>query len=143
MKTLRLLAAFLACSTLMIGCASTENRISKNQALFDSYPVDTQSKIRAGEVAVGFDQEQVLMALGKPDRETTIETEAGKQIVWQYYKTKPGVGVSLGVGSIIGGGSSIGTGVGVSTGSNNKHLEKSIVFDRESGKVSRVESHDD
>ena len=127
----------------LAGCSTTENRISKNQALFDSYSVETQSLIRNGEVAVGFDPEQVRMALGKPDREATVETEEGKQIVWQYLRSKPGLGLSLGVGSVIGGGSSMGTGVGVSSGSGNKELEKSIVFDRETGKVSRIESFDD
>lgn len=141
MKTL-LSSILLACGLIFAGCSTTNSRISKNQALFDSYPVATQSTIRAGEVAVGFTPEQVRMSLGDPDREATIETEAGKQIVWQYFKSKPGVGLSLGVGTMIGGGSSVGTGVGVSSGSGNKHLEKSIVFDRKTGKVSQVESYE-
>lgn len=39
--------------------------------------------IRTGQVAVGFDQDMVHMALGDPSRETTVDTAAGKQVVWE------------------------------------------------------------
>lgn len=130
----------LICAAILVGCSTTNSRISKNQAAFDSYDVETQSLIRQGEIAVGFTPEQVEMSLGKPDREATLENESGKQIVWQYYKTKPSVGLSLGVGTVLGGSSSVGTGVGVSSGSRNELLEKNVVFSRETGNVSEIES---
>jgi hypothetical protein len=50
-----------------VGCESPESRIEDNQALFNTYPPETQTLIRAGQIAIGFDRAQVEMALGRPD----------------------------------------------------------------------------
>jgi len=140
MKSLRNLG-LLSLLIGLFGCASTDRRIADNQALFDSYDVATQSMIRQGEIAIGFTPDQVRLALGDPDREATLETDSGKAILWQYYDGKPALGLSLGVGTGVGGRGSFGTGVGVGTG-GTQEVEKSIVFDRETGNVSRIESYD-
>lgn len=125
----------------VVGCVSPTNpRIAQNEARFKSYTPTERKLIRMGEVAVGFDQEQVRMALGAPSRETTVDTAAGKQIVWEYRSLAPSVGLS--VGGILGtrgSGASVGTGVGVSPGRTK--LDKRIVFDRQTGEVSKVESY--
>ncbi len=80
------------------GCASPASRISQNQSEFDAYPADTQAKIRAGEVAVGFTAPQVRMALGVPDRVYTRTTDTGSSEVWVYRAKRNSIGIGVGVG---------------------------------------------
>jgi hypothetical protein len=141
MKSIFLFFNLAVFGFLLIGCATPANqRISQNEARFNSYTPAEKRLIRMGEVAVGFDQDQVVMALGRPSRETTVETASGKQIVWEYREIQPSIGFTLG-GSIgtRGSGAGIGSGVGVSP--NRTKLLKRVVFDRQTGKVSKVESY--
>jgi len=96
--------------------------------------------IRTGQVAVGFDTDQVRMSLGDPSREATIETPTGKAVVWEYRELSPSLGISLG-GGIGTRGSGVGLGTGVGVNPNNTKLLKRITFDRKTGDVSRVESY--
>lgn len=139
-KSLLCLSILSLC--FLTACSTTDRRISKNQALFDSYTAEQQNQIRNGEVAIGFTRDQVRMALGEPDLKATIESEEGKQTIWEYNRGDPGLGLSLGVGSVFGGRRSVGTGVGVHSHSNNTKLEKVVVFNRETGTVSQIESYD-
>lgn len=126
---------------LFAGCASTSNqRISQNEALFNTYTPAEKKMIRTGQVAIGFDQDQVQMALGEPSREATVETANGKAIVWEYREISPSLGISLG-GGIGTRGSGVGIGSGVGVSPNKTKLLKRIVFDRQTGEVSKVESH--
>lgn len=137
---IRALCINLFTLAFFLGCASSTNqRISQNEALFNSYTPAERKMIRTGQVAVGFDQDQVRMSLGNPSREATVETAAGKAVVWEYREIRPSMGVSLGGGiSTRGSGVGVGTGVGVSP--NRTKLLKRIVFDRQTGEVSKVES---
>ncbi len=135
-------AAFFACLVALAGCATTQSkRISQNEALFNTYTPAERKLIRTGEVAVGFDQDQVRMALGDPSRETTVDTAGGKQIVWEYREVQPTLGLSVG-GGIGTRGSGVGVGTGVGVSPNKTKLLKRIVFDRQTGEVSQVESYD-
>ena len=133
------LTLLIAC--LLVGCASNSNtRISQNQAQFNSYTPGEQAMLKAGQVAVGFDQDMVRIALGAPSRETTVDTAEGKHIVWEYRELKPSLGLSLGGGiGTRGSGVGIGTGVGVSP--DRSKLLKRITFDRQTGEATRVESY--
>lgn len=134
-------ATLIACLLMLVACASTQNqRISQNEALFNTYTPMERKLIRMGEVAVGFDQEQVRMALGEPSRETTVDTAAGKAIVWEYRELSPTLGLSVG-GGIGTRGSGVGVGTGVGVSPNRTKLLKRIVFDRQTGEVSKVESY--
>lgn len=130
---------FMAASALVVlsACSSPGRRIAENEAAFDTYPSAVQSKIRAGEVDIGFTQEQVRMALGKPDGTSTRTTVAGMSEVWIYRKGGgPSLGFGFGMGS--GGGStSVGTGVGVSTGGRGGDDSTRVIF--EAGRVSAIE----
>jgi hypothetical protein len=131
----------ITCFFLLMGCATTQNqRITQNEALFNTYTPTERKLIRMGEVAVGFDQAQVRMALGEPSRETTVDTAAGKAIVWEYRELKPSLGLSVG-GGIGTRGSGVGVGTGVGVSPNRTNLLKRIVFDRQTGEVSKVESY--
>lgn len=92
--------------------------------------------IKAGEIAVGFSQEQVELALGKPDREISIETKTGKQLAWEYRDLDPNLGLSLGLGTR---GRGVSTGVGVSSRPLNSALRIRVIFDRQTGNVSKIE----
>jgi hypothetical protein len=126
---------------LFAACGTTKTqRITQNEALFNTYTPAERQMIRTGQVAVGFDQDMVRMALGDPSAETTVDTAGGKQIAWEYRQIKPSVGLTLGGGiGTRGSGVGIGTGVGVSP--NKTKLLKRVVFDRQTGEVSRVESY--
>lgn len=109
-------AAFAAIVALA-ACSTTSSRIQGKQAEFDRYPAEAQQKIRAGEVGVGFTQEQVRLALGEPSRTYTQQTAAWESEVWAYQDSKPAF--SFGLGGYSGGGTSVGGGVGVGTGGNS------------------------
>jgi len=134
-------ALLFVCLLALLGCATSKNqRITQNEALFNTYTPTERKLIRMGEVAVGFDQDQVRMALGDPSRETTVDTAAGKAIVWEYRELSPTMGVSLG-GGIGTRGSGVGVGTGVGVSPNRTKLLQRIVFDRQTGEVSKVESY--
>lgn len=142
MKHLQILLLVISLG-MLLGCASTSNkRIAQNEALFNTYTPTERKLIRMGEVAVGFDQDQVRMALGAPSREATIETASGKAIVWEYREVSPTVGISLGGGIGTGGRGGVGVGSGVGVSPNRTKLLKRIIFDRQTGEVSKIESYD-
>ena len=97
MKAERFLAAALV-ATALAACAGPSSRIKKHQAEFDAYPADVQQKIRAGQVDVGFTDQQAAMALGRPDRIYARKTAAAQQEVWAYGGGGSRVGVGLGLG---------------------------------------------
>lgn len=143
MKIVVLCISAAICWLSLVGCAtSTNQRVSQNEALFNTYTPTERKLIRMGQVAIGFDQDQTRMALGEPSRETTVETAAGKAIVWEYREISPSLGLSVGGGIGTGGrgGLGVGTGVGVSPGKTK--LLKRIVFDRQTGLVNKVESYE-
>jgi hypothetical protein len=134
--------ATIGLALLLTACGTTQNqRITQNQAAFDTYTPAERQMIRTGQIAVGFDQDMVRMALGDPTRETTVDSAAGKQIVWEYRQIKPSLGLSLG-GGIGTRGSGVGVGTGVNVNPNNSKLLKRVIFDRYTGKVSQIESYE-
>jgi len=125
---------------LTLACASTpDSRISENQPLFDSYSKEVQSNLRLGKVDLGYDEQMVQMALGKPD-ETSVETsETGETVMWGYTRSRPAISVGLGGGSFGGGG---GVGGGASMGTGPRRDYTAIIEFRE-GKVTNARYFDD
>ncbi len=136
MKTLLTLAS-VSLMLALAGCASLDSRISKNQAAFDSWPVEVRSAIRAGQVKIGFTPEQVRVALGDPHRVYSRESEEGEAEVWAYFESGPKFSFGVGVGS---GGYGGGMGGGVAVSQSRNHLDeaKRIVF--ENGAVVAIEA---
>jgi hypothetical protein len=66
------------------GCNTPSYRISRNQALFDSFPSDVQANIRKGAIDIGYTKPMVRLALGEPDREYLRRTAMGRTEVWSY-----------------------------------------------------------
>ena len=129
-----LLAALLfasACTT----ARTPAQRIDRDRATFDSWPPEVQRQVQAGEVAVGFDEAQVRMALGEPDDISSRTTAEGSSEVWTYRDKKPRLGIGFGVsgGS---GGSGVGLGVGTSSGGTQAPRLR-VIFS--GGRVTAVE----
>lgn len=76
---------------LLAGCATPASRIKKYPEKFDALAPEVQVLVRKGEVAVGFPEDAVFLALGKPDRKYTRVTESGTTEIWSYvdYYTTP------------------------------------------------------
>jgi hypothetical protein len=132
-----LLAVMLAAA--LAACAGPASRIKKHQAEFDAYPSDVQKKIRAGQVDVGFTDQQVALALGRPDRIYTRKTETSQQEVWAYggsYGSSVGVGLALGTGGWPGytsGGVVLDSGPGIDHGERTRViLQNGVVVSVES-----------
>lgn len=122
--------------TLIAGCSSVDSRIDEDQAAFNSWPVDVQKKVRAGEVEIGFTREMTRMALGKPQRIITLTTDSGVSEAWVYEEKKSNVSLGLGMGTMQGR-SAFGGGIGVGGDNWNEREILRITFD--SSRVTAIE----
>lgn len=121
----------------LAGCATPASRISDAKSAYDSYPPEVQQKIAAGEVAVGFTQEQARMALGEPARKYTRTTTAGTAEIWGYNRTGPTYSFALGSG--FGLGSSGFGSIGLNTGTADDDVQEKMRLVFESGKLTALE----
>jgi hypothetical protein len=80
------------------GCSSVDSRIAKNRAEFSTWPPAVKEKVAAGKIDLGFTPEQVLVALGEPDRRFTRTTADGTTAIWSYRERAPQVSFGLGLG---------------------------------------------
>jgi len=130
-------AALSVCLVFFAGCSTTDSRIKSHQAAFDAAPAQVQAKIRAGQIEVGFTQEQVTMSLGKPDRSYTRTTARGTAEIWAYADNTPSF--SIGVGAVGGGGGTmVGSGVALSSGGDRYDDKVRVIF--EGGRVTAIET---
>lgn len=92
-RTLSLAVVLLAGASFWAGCSTPESRIRAQPALFASLAPSDQEKIKSGQVAVGFSQEMVKLALGDPDRIWVRTDASGTNEVWSYttYESESGV----------------------------------------------------
>ncbi|MCM2305363.1 MAG: hypothetical protein NDJ72_11715 [Elusimicrobia bacterium] len=127
----------LMLAAALAACQSPQSRIKKNQAAFDAFPPEVQTAIREGRAEIGFTEQQVLIALGKPGRVYSQKTATTTQEVWEYgVGGGPSVGLGFGMSSM-GGGSSYGTGVGVATDAVDPRAQTRVIL--EDKKVVAVE----
>jgi hypothetical protein len=86
MKTPKsLLTIFAALAAIIIaGCSTPESRIRQNPAAFSRLTPEQQDLIKKGQIAVGFDQEMVQLALGEPDHIRTRTDASGVSEIWSY-----------------------------------------------------------
>lgn len=122
--------------------SSEPERIRLQQAHFDSSSPAQRKLIRMAQVAVGMDQIQVRMALGAPDRTTTVETTNGTRIAWEYLQ-REAPELVLSVAGLLRSGAKldIGSGLDVHTNINKTQLATLIIFDQKNGKVRKIESY--
>jgi hypothetical protein len=86
MNTVKLLSLGLVVGMLLSGCATVENRIRDNMSAFLLYSPEEQAMIREGRISLGFSPEMARMALGKPRRIYTRQSDAGTTSVWAYVR---------------------------------------------------------
>ncbi|MBS0662748.1 MAG: hypothetical protein JSR48_05750 [Verrucomicrobia bacterium] len=122
---------------LLAGCATSADRIASNQAMFDSWPAEVREKVRAGQAAVGFTPDMVLVALGQPDRKVLRTSAQGTAEVWTYFDHGPHFSIGVGMGS---GGRSSAVGGSVAMTDQAWRDSRVITVTFESGKVSAIES---
>jgi outer membrane protein assembly factor BamE (lipoprotein component of BamABCDE complex) len=86
MKTSKflLLAATALAALCVAGCSTPEARIRKNPEAFARLTPAQQDLIRKGQIAIGFDQEMVQLALGEPDHIITRTDATGASEIWSY-----------------------------------------------------------
>ena len=86
MKTSKflLLAATALAALGIAGCSTPESRIRKNPEAFARLTPAQQDLIRKGQIAIGFDQEMVQLALGEPDHIITRTDATGASEIWSY-----------------------------------------------------------
>jgi hypothetical protein len=111
----------------LTGCSSSPvSRIDSNRARYESWPIEVQEAVLAGEARKGMTPEQVEMAMGQP----TEKTYRGTDEIWVYRKGG-GLGSGLlnstgvSVGTSIGG---VGVGTGMGGGRRNVTEEEEVVF---------------
>ncbi len=88
MKAACLLSALLAVLFLAACSTPRERRIRQNAAVVNSLDQNTQVKISAGVIEVGFTEQMVMIALGQPDRKSEKVSESGKETTWTYLDYK-------------------------------------------------------
>ena len=68
----------------LAGCAGPEARIKKNPELFARLTPEQRALVKAGKVAIGFDEDMVKLAVGEPDRKWVRTDAEGTSEVWSY-----------------------------------------------------------
>jgi hypothetical protein len=86
-----ILALTLVIGLFLSGCitqqAQRERRISQNIDLFYEFPEEAREMIRRGEVDIGFDEDMVDIALGRPDSISRRRDGEGESVIWQYFRS--------------------------------------------------------
>lgn len=82
----RLLRTLLLASSLGFigGCQSVESRIKEKPEVFAQADLATKEKITQGIIEIGFTEDQVYLALGKPDQKRESKNESGSRVTWIY-----------------------------------------------------------
>lgn len=76
--TLLGLLAFVA------GCESVDTRIKEKPEVFANVDKATQDKIKQGIIELGYTEDMVYLALGKPDQKRESVNAGGRTMTWVY-----------------------------------------------------------
>lgn len=66
------------------GCQSVNDRIKEKPAAFAQADAAAQDKIKQGIIDLGFSEDLVYLALGKPDQKRESIGPTGKTVTWIY-----------------------------------------------------------
>jgi len=66
------------------GCQTVDDRIKEKPEVFARLDVATQDKIKQGIIELGYNEDMVYLALGKPDQMRESLSSAGKTTTWIY-----------------------------------------------------------
>jgi hypothetical protein len=140
-STMRLsftISLLLSAMLLASGCASStpQSRIRENREAYSRFPSNVQRMVSAGMVDVGMTPEMVRLAVGRPNREFSRQTENSSDEVWVYHDSSPRFSFGVGFGSY-GRHSASSVGIGTSTGDYDREEKMRVVF--RDGYVTEIE----
>jgi hypothetical protein len=80
------LTTLLGAAALLLttGCQSVDDRIKEKPDVFAQLDHPTQDKIKQGIIDLGYTEDMVYMALGKPDEKRDKLNADGKVATWVY-----------------------------------------------------------
>lgn len=127
----QVLLSLLAVSFLA-ACSTPQTRAQRNPELMARVSAEERALIEAGEIDLGFTEEMVEVAWGRPDRIDRERRAEGEWVVWAYQEAR-GLGrprVSVGIGTTVGSGrgTAYGGGVSVGTGGAARVVERDRVI---------------
>jgi hypothetical protein len=68
----------------LAGCQTVDDRIKEKPDVFAQLDVATQDKIKQGIIEIGYTEDMVYLALGKPDRTRESVSGGGRTTTWIY-----------------------------------------------------------
>lgn len=68
----------------LAGCQSVESRIKEKPEVYAGLDAATQDKIKQGIIDLGYTEDMVYLALGKPDQKRESTSENGRTQTWIY-----------------------------------------------------------
>lgn len=82
----RLLTTFVLAASLgfLSGCQTVDDRIKEKPEVFAKLDVAIQDKIKQGIIDLGFTEDMVYLALGKPDQRRESVNATGRTVTWIY-----------------------------------------------------------
>ena len=82
----RLLTTFMLAASLgfLSGCQSVDDRIKQKPEVFARLDTATQAKIKQGIIELGYTEDMVYLALGRPDERRETQKADGKSTTWIY-----------------------------------------------------------
>ena len=86
--------AVLAGTILLVGCATTGGRISRNPQMFQSLSTTDQALVSQGQIRRGMTMDAVWLAWGTPDQKIPADWRGRPGETWIYldYATPPSYG---------------------------------------------------
>ncbi|MFA6962892.1 MAG: hypothetical protein WC205_19210 [Opitutaceae bacterium] len=84
MRSLLTLLLLVTGLLTLTGCNTFERRADKKAATFATLDEPTKSRLQAGEVRVGDNEDMVYLALGSPDEKKSTTTAKDKTTTWIY-----------------------------------------------------------
>jgi hypothetical protein len=82
----RLLLPLAALGLLLFaaGCQTVDTRIKEKPAAFAGLDKETQEKIKQGVIGLGYTEDMIYLALGKPDQIRESLTASAHTLTWIY-----------------------------------------------------------
>jgi len=115
------------CTVLLVGCSTTESRISDHRDLYAGLPPRQQQLVAQGQIAPGMSQNAVWLAWGSPDQKAQGAMHGKMTETWIYvqYTSAYPYGYGYGYPYGYGWGPGFGGGVIVAT---HRHHGRSFAF---------------
>jgi hypothetical protein len=66
------------------GCSTVKSRIEEKAAVFNSLDPQAQARLRQGIVDIGYTEDMVYIAMGRPDQTKERQAEGGVETEWIY-----------------------------------------------------------